>query len=180
MKLTIRATLIALAAGVAVGCATLDSPQERELLVKQASVSRQAWANVDPSIEGLMKKAHGFAFFPEVGSAGFIVAGSHGHGVVYEQGRQIGFAELTGGSLGFTVGGQTASELVVFENQAAMDRFRKGEKMNFGANANAVIAKAGAAANASFVNGVAVFVRPLTGVMAEASLGGQEIRFIPK
>jgi hypothetical protein len=52
--------------------------------------------------------------------------------------------------------------------------------MTFGANANAIIATAGAGASAPFRDGVAVLVRPLTGAMAEASLGGQNFKFIPR
>jgi lipid-binding SYLF domain-containing protein len=171
--------VVALAAGLAVGCASVETAQEKEALVKDATASRQAWINADPSIDGMVKKGYGYAFFPDVGKGGFIIAGSHGNGVVYEQGRHVGYAELTGGSLGLTIGGQKSSELIVFENKAAMDRFKQGE-MNFGANANAVIAEAGAGASASFVDGVAVFVRPLAGAMAEASLGGQQIKYIPR
>jgi lipid-binding SYLF domain-containing protein len=175
----IHAALIALAAALAVGCASVETPQEKEALVKAADTSRQAWISTDPSIDGLIKKGYGYVLFPDAGSGGFIVAGSHGHGVVYEQGQQVGFAELTGGSIGLTVGGQKYSELIVFENKAAMDRFKKSE-MGFGANANAVIAKTGAGAAASFADGVAVMVRPLAGAMAEASVGGQKIKYVPK
>ncbi len=178
MRTTIRTTMIALAAGLAVGCAPMDT-QEKETLVKEATASRQAWINTDPSIDGVTKKAYGYAFFPDVGTGGFIVAGSSGSGVVYEQGQHVGYAELTGGSFGLTVGGQKYSELIVFEHKAAMDRFKKSE-MGFAANANAVIAKTGAGASASFVDGVAVLVRPLAGAMAEASLGGQKVKFIPR
>jgi hypothetical protein len=52
--------------------------------------------------------------------------------------------------------------------------------MNFGANASAVLAENGAAADARFVDGVAVFVKPTGGAMAEASLGGQQITYMPK
>jgi lipid-binding SYLF domain-containing protein len=179
MRTTIFTAAIALVAGFMAGCGSLETAQDRELLVKRAQVERQAWINSDPSIEGLLRKAHGYAFFPEVGSGGFIVAGSGGTGVVYEQGKHVGYAEMSGASIGFTAGGQRASELIVFENQAAMDRFRKGE-MTFGANANAVIATAGAGASAAFRDGVVVLVRPLAGAMAEASLGGQNFKFIPR
>ena len=179
MKLSLRATVVALAAGLAVGCASIETAQEKDALVKEATTARQAWTKADPSIEGFVRKGYGYAFFPDVGKGGFIIAGSHGNGVVYEQGQHVGYAELTGGSVGLTVGGQKSSELIVFENKAAMDRFKKSE-MNFGANANAVIAEAGAGASASFTDGVAVFVRPLAGAMAEASLGGQHIKYIPK
>jgi hypothetical protein len=33
---------------------------------------------------------------------------------------------------------------------------------------------------AQFVDSVAVFVRPIGGAMAEASLGGQQITYLPK
>jgi hypothetical protein len=41
------------------------------------------------------------------------------------------------------------------------------------------MASASAAADARFVDGVAVF-KPITGAMAEASLGGQQITYMPK
>jgi lipid-binding SYLF domain-containing protein len=169
----------ALAAGLLAGCATPTTTAEKDALVKDATASRQAWIKGDPSIDGFVRKGYGYAHFPEVGKGGFIIAGAYGNGVVYEQGQHVGYAELTEGSLGLTVGGQKYSELVVFENKAAMDRFKTSE-MNFGANANAVIAETGAGATASFVDGVAVFVRPIAGAMAEASLGGQHIKYIPK
>jgi len=75
--------------------------------------------------------------------------------------------------------GQTYSELIVFGDQAAMNRFKQND-MNFGANASAVLAKKGAAADAWFVDGVAVFVKPTGGAMAEASLGGQQIAHMTK
>jgi lipid-binding SYLF domain-containing protein len=171
--------VFALAAALLAGCATPTTTAEKDALVKDATASRQAWSKIDPSIDGLAKKAYGYAFFPDVGKGGFIIAGAHGNGVVYERGQHVGYAELTEGSVGLTVGGQKYSELIVFENKAAMDRFKASE-MNFGANANAVMAEAGAGATASFVDGVAVFVRPIAGAMAEASLGGQHVKFIPK
>jgi hypothetical protein len=67
----------------------------------------------------------------------------------------------------------------VFENQPAMDKFKRNE-IDFGANASAVVADKGAAMGAQFVDGVAVFVRPLGGAMAEASVGGQQIAYLPK
>jgi lipid-binding SYLF domain-containing protein len=170
---------IVLVAGAVAGCATPTTTAEKEVLVKDATASRQAWTKADSSIDGFARKGYGYAYFPEVGKGGFIIAGAYGNGVVYEQGQHVGYAELTEGSLGLTVGGQKYSELVVFENKAAMDRFKTSE-MNFGANASAVIAETGAGATASFVDGVAVFVRPIAGAMAEASLGGQHIKYIPK
>ena len=33
---------------------------------------RQEWYKLDPGIEALAKKSHGFAFFPEIGKGGLV------------------------------------------------------------------------------------------------------------
>ena len=67
----------------------------------------------------------------------------------------------------------------MFENKTALDRFKENQ-IDFGANATAVIATTGAAANARFVDGIAVFMRPTAGAMAEASLAGQRVTYVSK
>jgi hypothetical protein len=48
------------------------------------------------------------------------------------------------------------------------------------ADASAVVLKSGAATNANFVDGVAVVVHPIGGVMVEATIGGQQFTYQPK
>ena len=180
MTSKMHATAIALTLGLTVGCSTgSGTKEEKDALLKQAQVSRQEWNKVDPQFEAFAKKGYGFAFFPEITKAGFVVGGASGRGVVYEKGQYIGYADLTQVSAGLQAGLQDYSELIVFENQAAMDKFKRNE-FDFSANASAVYADKGAAANAQFVDGIAVFVRPMRGAMAEASLGGQQITYLPK
>ena len=172
--------VMALAMGLVIGCSTGSvSKEETDTLMKQAQASRQEWNKVDPQFEVFAKKGYGYAFFPEITKGGFVVGGARGQGVVFEKGQHIGYAELTQMSVGFQAGYQDYSELIVFENQTAMDKFKRNE-IDFGANASAVVADKGAALGAQFVDGVAVFVRPLGGAMAEASLGGQQITYLPK
>ncbi len=172
--------VMALVMGLVSGCSTGSvGKAEGDALVKQAQASRQEWNKVDPQFEAFAKKGYGFAFFPEITKGGFVVGGAHGQGVVYEKGQHIGYAELTQMSVGFQAGFQDYSQLIVFENQPAMDRFKRNE-IDFGANASAVVADKGAAMGAQFVDGVAVFVRPTGGAMAEASLGGQQITYLAK
>jgi lipid-binding SYLF domain-containing protein len=181
MTSTTHAAVLITLAGLLVGCSTAPpSPAAKDDLLRKAAAERQEWNKLDPGMEAFARKGYGFAFFPEVTKGGLGVGGAYGRGVVYEQGQHVGYADITQGSLGLQAGGQTYSELiVVFENQAALDRFKQNQ-IDFGANASAVIATTGAAANARFVDGVAVFVRPTAGAMAEASLGGQHITYVPK
>jgi len=171
---------IALATGLLAGCSTAPTTTtERDELTRKAIAERDEWNKIDPGMAELAKKSYGFAFFPEITKGGLVFGGGYGRGVVYEQGKPIGYADVTQGSFGLQAGGQTYSELIVFENKAAMERFKQNQ-VDFGANASAIIAKSGAATNARFVDGVAVFVRPITGAMAEASLAGQRVTYVPK
>jgi len=177
---TCTGILIALIVGLVASCSTGSVPQtEGDALMKRAQASRQEWNKIDPQFEAFAKKGYGYAFFPEITKGGLVFGGARGQGVVYEKGQHIGYADLTQMSVGFQAGYQDYSQLIVFENQTAMDKFKRNE-IDFGANASAVLAEQGAAMNAQFVDGVAVFVRPTGGAMAEASLGGQQIAYLPK
>jgi lipid-binding SYLF domain-containing protein len=116
--------------------------------------------------------------FPAVGSGGFIVGGGWGRAAVYEQGNFIGFADMTKADIGLTAGGQRFRQLIVFQDQASLDRFRRNQ-LTFDANATAVALTSGAAATAAYRNGVAIFVQPIGGLMVSANLGGQQFRFQP-
>lgn len=173
-------TAICVAAGLLAGCSTTPTTsEEKNELSRKAQAERQEWGKLDPGIEELAKKSQGFAFFPEITKGGLVFGGAYGRGVVYEQGQLIGYADVTQASFGLQAGGQTYSELIVFQDKAALDRFKQN-RTDFGANASAIIAETGAATNARFVDGVAVFVRPKVGAMAEASLGGQRTTYMAK
>ena len=66
------------------------------------------------------------------------------------------------------------------EKDELLRKAQMENQLDFGANASAIIAKTGAAKNARFVDGVAVFVRPTAGAMAEATIGGQRVTYVPK
>ena len=166
--------------GLMVGCSTGSvTKDEGDALLERSQASRQEWNKVDPQLEAFAKKGYGYAFFQEITKGGLLVGGAHGRGVVYEKGQHIGYADLTQMSAGFEAGLQYYSQLIVFENQPALDKFKRNE-IDFAASASAVYADTGAAMSAQFIDGVAVFVRPTRGAMAEASLGGQQITYLPK
>jgi lipid-binding SYLF domain-containing protein len=67
---------------------------------------------------------------------GLLVGGAYGRGEVYMSGQMIGWADVTQETIGLQAGGQTFSELIVFEDRPALDRFRM-QPGNFLANATA-------------------------------------------
>ena len=179
-----KAAKILLAAVVGVssvaltGCMT-DVPQtqsEAEALRSEGQVALQRMYERDPELRSLVQGAHGYAIFPSIGKAGVIVGGSSGRGVVYKQGRLVGYATLNSLSAGAQVGGQEMSELILFETPEALRRFQD-QQTAFTLNASAVAVKAGASNEVVFNDGIAVFTLPTGGFMAEASVAGQQFKY---
>lgn len=130
----------------------------------------------DSGIAVYFDNAYGYAVYPTVGKAGLGIGGAHGKGVLYEQGVIIGKTSLSQLSFGFQWGGQAYSEIVFFEDKAALDDFKLGN-FELGAQASAVAITAGAAANLDYDNGVAIITRVKGGLMYEASVGGQKFSY---
>lgn len=171
---------LAVATGLLVGCTTAPPSEEgRTGLLEQATAAMKEMEKVDPGVESMARKGHGYAVFPEVTKGGLVLGGAYGQGVVYEQGQHVGYADLILGSFGLQAGGQRFRELIIFENKTALDRFKQG-RIDFAADASAVIGMDGMAVNARFIDGVAVIVQPVEGAMAEAAVAGQQFRFAPK
>ena len=177
MRTAIGSAAAVVAVFMMVGCATAPNTQaERRGLVAEADATVAAMTAKDPSLQRMLDQSPGYAVFPNIGAAGAIVGGAYGRGVLFEQGRPAGFVELNQGSLGALIGGQTYSQVMVFENESAMSRIKSGN-FDVGAEASAVALTAGIADAAQFENGVAIFQLPKGGLMATAAVNGQKINF---
>lgn len=162
------------------GCATAPKSEsgKEKLMADADSTMKQLYAE-DPTLQEFVNKGAGHIIFPGVGKGAWIVGGSYGRGLVYEKGEWIGYADITQATIGLQGGGQKFSELVVFETPTDLNRFKSG-KLSFAANVSAVALKTGAAKTAKFTDGVAVFTKPIGGLMFEAAVGGQQLTFQPK
>jgi lipid-binding SYLF domain-containing protein len=140
--------------------------------------------------------AYGYAVFPTIGKGGVGIGGAYGKGRVYQRGKAIGRTSMTQLSIGFQLGGQGYSQIIFFENAAALKEFTQGE-FEFGAEASAVAITAGAGARAGttgtsagasvdrdkakvagkYYKGMVTFTVTKGGLMYEAALAGQKFRF---
>ena len=150
--------------------------EDRQQLGKDVQSTIARYRKTEPTIERFFKQSAGYVVFARVGKVGFIFAGGHGDGELFEKGKAVGTASITMASVGLQVGIQEFSEIIFFENAAALDRFKQN-KFEFSAGASAVIVTAGAAKSANYNNGVVVFTQPTGGAMAELSLGTQKFNF---
>jgi lipid-binding SYLF domain-containing protein len=149
-----------------------------EKLTQDAQEAKSQFISADGLMESLFNNSAGYAIFPNVGKGAIGVGGAAGNGVVYEKGKAIGTAKMKQVSVGFQFGGQAYREVIFFENQAALDRF-KGNNFEFSAQASAVAVTKGASGNVKYRNGVLVFTQEKGGLMYEASIGGQKFSYKP-
>jgi lipid-binding SYLF domain-containing protein len=168
---------MALSILVLVSCSTTPkTADDRADFHSEVMAAIDDFKQKDQTMAELFNAAHGYVVFPNVGKGGLVVGGASGRGEVYEQGTLIGYSRLTQGTVGAQIGGQAYREVIFFENEAALARLRDGE-FAFAAQASAVAASEGASADADYQDGVLVFTSPIGGLMAEASIGGQNFSF---
>ena len=177
---TLALALTLAAGGVGLtGCSTAPKTEAKRQNLKDDAQTTLSRLTADyPNLQNLIDQGAGYAVFPSVGKGGLVLAGSYGRGTVYENGRMIGYADITGGSFGATIGGQEYAELIIFETADEVARLRTGN-FNFSGQATAVILKAGEGAATHFQEGTAVFIKPKGGAMADASIGGQKFTYTP-
>ena len=99
--------------------------------------TKKIMVKANPTVGGFFGKAYGYAIFPKITKGAFVVGGAGGKGLVFEQGIVVGQSTLMQATIGAQVGGQQYSEFILFENKAALDRF-KNKKFKFAGEISAV------------------------------------------
>jgi lipid-binding SYLF domain-containing protein len=136
-----------------------------------------AYLAADPGLSKFFDNAAGYVVFPGIGKAGLGIGGAHGNGEVIAKGRgAIGKASMTQVTVGVQIGGQEYSEIIFFAEPVDLERFTAGS-LELAAQVSAVAITAGAAEGSDYKDGVVVFTRTKSGMMAEASVGGQDFKY---
>lgn len=113
---------------------------ENSKLTDAAAVLRDIMAIREKSIPAaLFNNAYGIAVIPNVIKVGFIVGGRHGLGVMCLRNEDMTwsnpfFLSLSGGSIGWQAGAQSADIVLVFKTRKSLDGLLKG-KFTLGADA---------------------------------------------
>jgi lipid-binding SYLF domain-containing protein len=162
------------------GCSTEPvSVADRDALRDDVNAALSDMYSQDATLQPFLSRAAGYALFPTVGKGALGIGGAYGHGMVFEHGQFVGYTDLSQGTIGVQIGGQTFNEVIAFQDADALGRF-EGGRFTFAANGSVVLIKAGAAGSAAYEDGVTVFVDPIGGLMLEAAIGGQSFSYQPK
>lgn len=177
----------------------------RAIFILGALISSSAWADSYSDTVAVFRDAvgieffdnsYGYAIFPSIGKGGIGVGGAHGKGRVYVAGAHVGDTKMTQLTIGFQLGGQVFSQIILFEDERSFTEFTSGN-FEFGAQATAVAITAGASAAATttgagvgastnedsamakgdYYRGMAIFTVAKGGLMYEATIGGQKFSY---
>lgn len=154
------------------------SDDDRSAAIQKAEAAVAMFKKADPTLDKFFKNSKGWAVFPSVAKGAIGIGGAGGKGVLFEKGKPTGKTSLTQVTVGLALGGQSFSEIIFFENDLALGKFKGGD-FALAAQVSAVAAASGAAAAAKYTQGVAVFTAGESGLMFEASVGGQGFGFTP-
>jgi lipid-binding SYLF domain-containing protein len=153
-------------------------PREKEQEEQAVNETIDRLLKLEPSLKVFFDQSAGYAVFPTVGKGAFIAGVGYGRGWLFEKGKPIGKASITQLSAGAQIGGQTYSEVIFLRDPWLVDSFRGGT-YEMGAQASAMAVTDGVAAAATYTDGVAIFIIPKSGLMADLSVSGQRFSFEP-
>lgn len=172
LKTLVAVTLLFLTIG-----ATAQNDKDQKIMADAAKAKTTLMAK-DAGLATYFENASGYVIFPNVGKGALIIGGASGNGVLYENGDAVGMTDLKKLNIGLQAGGQAIIEVIFFETDAALKKFKEGN-FEFSAEVSAVIADKGKSKNANYKDGVVVFALPKAGLMADASVGGQKFSYTP-
>ena len=165
----------ALSASMAVETASAASAKEIDGRVKE---TLERFYDEVKNGKQLMKKAKGTLVFPKVYKAGFGIGGEYGEGALLIKGKTVDYYSTTAGSIGFQIGVQKKSIIMLFMDADALKKFRESSGWKAGVDASVALVELGAGGamdTAKYKEPVIGFIFGQKGLMYNLTLEGAKI-----
>jgi lipid-binding SYLF domain-containing protein len=131
-----------------------------------------------PGSRGLLERSAGVLVFPTVVKAGFGVGGEYGEGELLIAGRPVARYNTIAGSIGFQLGAQARSVIIVFMTPEALDQFQRVDGFKIGVDGSVAILTVGAGGSIDtdkITSPVVGFILDPQGLMYNLTLEGSKI-----
>jgi len=93
----------------------------------------------------LVKKSRGMLVFPSVIKGGIVIGGEYGEGALLIKGKTVDYYSTAAGSIGFQLGAQKKSQIILFMTKKALKDFRDSKGWKAGVDGSVAVATLGAA-----------------------------------
>jgi lipid-binding SYLF domain-containing protein len=121
--------------------ATAASKEEIDAKVQEAI---EAFYKHTSAGKRLAARAAGMLVFPDVVKAGIGIGGEYGEGALLVGGRTVAYYSTAAASIGFQLGAQVKSQIVLFMNKQVLDEFRASSGWEAGVDGSVALATLGA------------------------------------
>lgn len=158
-----------------------------------AADAREIDISVDVALENFKKEvggadeflanAKGYLVFPSVVKAGIGVGGEYGEGALRMGGTTVDYYSTASASIGFQLGVQKKSLILVFLSSEALEKFRNSEGWEIGVDGSVALVTVGAGGSidtTSIKDPVVGFVFGQKGLMYNLTLEGTKITKLDK
>lgn len=161
--------------------AALSSPGQA---ATAAEINADAYATMqkfESRVRGgydLSRRAAGILVFPSVVKAGFGVGGEYGEGVLLIGGQPAAYYNTVSASVGFQLGAQARSVVIMFMTQQALSSFRRKQGWKVGVDGSVAIVTVGVggAIDTNTINKPVIgFILDQKGLMYNLTLEGSKI-----
>jgi len=92
----------------------------------------------------LASKATAMLVFPDVFKAGFGIGGEYGEGAMLEHGKTTGYYSTAAASIGFQIGAQVKSQVILFMTRKALKDFKSSDGWKAGVDGSVALITVGA------------------------------------
>lgn len=93
----------------------------------------------------LAQQAAGMLVFPRVIKAGIGIGGEYGEGALIVGGRNVAYYNTASASIGFQLGAQVKSQVILFMTDEALEKFRNSDGWEAGVDGSVALIEFGAA-----------------------------------
>ena len=128
--------------------------------------------------EKFLQKAKGVLVFPEVVKAGFGVGGEFGEGALQIAGKNVDYYSTASASIGFQLGAQLKTIILVFLENGALEKFRNSSGWEVGVDGSVALIELGVGKDVNTVtinDPIVGFVISNKGLMYNLTLEGSKI-----
>ncbi len=135
------------------------------------------------SARPLADKAVAMLVFPTVVKAGIGIGGEYGEGALRRRGKTLGFYNTVAASIGFQLGAQARSVILMFMTERALQNFRAADGWKIGVDGSVALVTVGAggAIDTNSIRGPIIgFVFGNKGLMYNLTLEGSKISRISR
>lgn len=133
--------------------------------------------------QDLVSQAAGVLIFPTVLKAGFGIGGEYGEGALRIGGRTRGYYNTVSASVGFQLGAQARSVIIIFMTDEALAKFRRTDGFKIGVDGSVALVTLGAGGSIDtnqISSPVLGFILDSKGLMYNLTLEGSKISRIQR